>query len=122
MDCFGLGGILVAEEDIEAVIAAHVAFCAEWSVRLPAALLVNPGRAWEVRLVEEAGERGSVPVCLAGISAWPPRHWDRQRHQPAKLRGALQRPLSGQAVVHVQDGVLLMPVVLRKFFSKNPSD
>jgi hypothetical protein len=35
MDCFGLGGILVKEEDIEAMLQKHKAFCAEWNIDYP---------------------------------------------------------------------------------------
>lgn len=35
MDCFGLGGILVREEDIDAIFKAHKAFCAEWQIDYP---------------------------------------------------------------------------------------
>jgi hypothetical protein len=34
-DCFGLGGILVLEDDIDATVAAHKVFCAQWSVNAP---------------------------------------------------------------------------------------
>ena len=32
MDCFGLGGILVKEEDIEDVLQKYKTFCAEWNI------------------------------------------------------------------------------------------
>src|SRR5712691_1110287 len=35
MDCFGLGGILVKEEDIEAILQKHKSFCAEWNIDYP---------------------------------------------------------------------------------------
>jgi hypothetical protein len=35
MNCFALGGILVKEEEVGALIAAHKAFCAEWKIVYP---------------------------------------------------------------------------------------
>lgn len=35
MDCFGLGGILVKEEDVDQIFQAHKAFCAEWTIDYP---------------------------------------------------------------------------------------
>ncbi|MCR9124006.1 MAG: DUF3800 domain-containing protein [Phyllobacteriaceae bacterium] len=35
MDCFGLGGVLIREEDIDGVFAAHKAFCADWEIDYP---------------------------------------------------------------------------------------
>ena len=35
MDCFGLGGILIKEEDIEAILQKHKSFCAEWNIDYP---------------------------------------------------------------------------------------
>lgn len=35
MDCFGLGGILIKESDIDALIAAHKAFCHEQNITYP---------------------------------------------------------------------------------------
>jgi hypothetical protein len=35
MDCFGLGGILVLENDVETIVSAHRDFCAHWSVCAP---------------------------------------------------------------------------------------
>ena len=32
MDCFALGGILIKEEDIDAFLQAHKAFCSEWDI------------------------------------------------------------------------------------------
>ena len=35
MDCFGLGGFLVKEEDVSSVFAGHEAFCERWNIRYP---------------------------------------------------------------------------------------
>jgi hypothetical protein len=35
MDCFALGGILINEEDIDSLFAAHKAFCAKWGIDYP---------------------------------------------------------------------------------------
>jgi hypothetical protein len=35
MDCFGLGGILVNEEDIDPLIASYKAFRKAWSIDYP---------------------------------------------------------------------------------------
>ena len=35
MDCFGLGDILIKEEDIEAILQKHKSFCAEWNIDYP---------------------------------------------------------------------------------------
>ncbi len=35
MDCFGLGGVLIREEDIDAIFQGHKAFCAEWKIDYP---------------------------------------------------------------------------------------
>ena len=35
MNCFGLGGILVKEEDLAELIREHTAFCAHWSIDYP---------------------------------------------------------------------------------------
>lgn len=59
MDCFGLGGVLIDEENIKAVWNAHAAFCADWRIDYPLhsheirggrnrfAWLKNPERAVE---------------------------------------------------------------------------
>jgi len=35
MNCFGLGGILVKEEDIDAIFKLHKKFCAKWDIDYP---------------------------------------------------------------------------------------
>ncbi len=35
MDCFGLGGILIKEEDIPELLQKHAAFCKKWSITYP---------------------------------------------------------------------------------------
>jgi hypothetical protein len=35
MDCFALGGILISEEDIDGLYAAHKGFCARWGIDYP---------------------------------------------------------------------------------------
>ena len=35
MDCFGLGGILVKQEDIRTVLRAHRSFCDRWDIHYP---------------------------------------------------------------------------------------
>lgn len=35
MDCFGLGGVLIKEEDIDAVFRKHKEFCASWNIDYP---------------------------------------------------------------------------------------
>lgn len=35
MDCFGLGGILIKEEDTEEILSKHKAFCAAWQIDYP---------------------------------------------------------------------------------------
>ena len=35
MDCFGLGGILVKEEDIEIILQQYSSFCAQWDIDYP---------------------------------------------------------------------------------------
>ena len=35
MDCFGLGGILVAAENLPALLLAHTNFCAHWNIDYP---------------------------------------------------------------------------------------
>lgn len=35
MDCFGLGGILINEEDIDALFKAHKDFCSKWGIDYP---------------------------------------------------------------------------------------
>ena len=35
MDCFGLGGILINEEDVSDLLAAHKAFCESWKIDYP---------------------------------------------------------------------------------------
>jgi hypothetical protein len=35
MDCFALGGILINEEDIDSLYAAHKGFCARWRIDYP---------------------------------------------------------------------------------------
>lgn len=35
MDCFALGGILINEEDVDALYAAHKAFCEQWRIDYP---------------------------------------------------------------------------------------
>jgi hypothetical protein len=32
MDCFGLGGILIKEEDIEETLQKYKSFCSEWNI------------------------------------------------------------------------------------------
>ena len=32
MDCFGLGGVLIREENIDAIFQSYKAFCAEWQI------------------------------------------------------------------------------------------
>lgn len=35
MDCFGLGGVLIREEDIDLIFKSHKAFCAQWEIDYP---------------------------------------------------------------------------------------
>lgn len=35
MDCFGLGGVLIKEEDVPLIFAKHNAFCTEWQITYP---------------------------------------------------------------------------------------
>ncbi len=35
MDCFGLGGFLIKEEDVSGVFAQHKAFCQKWNITYP---------------------------------------------------------------------------------------
>lgn len=35
MDCFALGGVLIREEDIDGIFAAHKAFCRSWNIDYP---------------------------------------------------------------------------------------
>ena len=35
MDCFGLGGVLVKEEDVDEILEKHKSFCGEWGIDYP---------------------------------------------------------------------------------------
>jgi uncharacterized protein DUF3800 len=35
MDCFGLGGVLIKEEDIDHILREHKSFCSEWNLDYP---------------------------------------------------------------------------------------
>ena len=35
MDCFGLGGILIKEEDVDEILQKHKTFCEEWKIDYP---------------------------------------------------------------------------------------
>ncbi|MEM9832308.1 MAG: DUF3800 domain-containing protein [Bacteroidota bacterium] len=58
MDCFGLGGILIKEEDIGKVLGMHADFCGKWNIDYPlhsSSIRVGRGKFGWLKKPETAG-------------------------------------------------------------------
>lgn len=90
MDCFGLGGILILEEDMSKIAQAHKKFCREWKLDYPLHSSSIRGRRGKFGWLSQPEEAGyfmpalhkfllSLPVVVIGAIIDRPGYFQRYR-------------------------------------------
>lgn len=90
MDCFGLGGVLMLEEDVPSIVQAHKQFCLQWKLDYPLHSSSIRGRRGRFGWLSQPEESGyfipelhqflmSLPVVAIGAIIDRPGYFQRYR-------------------------------------------
>ena len=90
MDCFGLGGVLMREEDIAEIVTSHKIFCAKWKLTYPLHSSAIRGRRRDFGWLSQPENAGyfmpelnqfllSLPVVVIGAIIDRPGYFERYR-------------------------------------------